>query len=285
MTRGTRTALGGGAAVLLTGWSIAQLVLTHRATETAYRNDVAWYHRFVALHGHDHVVVPHPAPARAWLLPGFSSIVAAVALVMVAALLVRGGRRWWALVVVAVPAANAWHGWEDSQVFGWGWMQLSDHYVGWQVAGVATDTFVLTAVAVALAVAVPARHGGGRIPATALRAVPAMLVLAGWWFDRNPLPDQAHEIWLLKALAYVLTVGLLATSRLSLTTRAVAIFGVLPFCSVATSWAAIDGYGVVAQLAHHDLFALATASYVLGVPWLVQRLRVRRAPVPVASGG
>src|SRR4051812_586737 len=124
MTRGRRTAWLGAAIGMFVAWSIAQLVLTHRSSVAAHRLDLAGYHRFVERYGVVNVRPPQPVPTRAWLVPGLSGIVAALALAVVAALLVRGGRRWWAAVVVAAPAANAYRGWEDGRPLGSGWMQL-----------------------------------------------------------------------------------------------------------------------------------------------------------------
>jgi hypothetical protein len=67
--------------------------------------------------------------------------------------------------------------------------------------------------------------------------------------------------------------------------RAVGVLAVLPFCSVATAGAAIAGYGIVAQIVHHDLFALATATYVLGTPALVRSIRSGHSPAAAAPSG
>lgn len=273
----TRGRVLGAAATVFVAWSGAQLWLTHRLAWAAYHKDAADLYRLVRLHPTDHVVMPQPVQPRFWLVPGLASVLTALALVAVAALLVRGGRRWWALVVTAAPAANFWYGWEDGRALGNGWVQLTrDHLVRWEVTGTIVDTAMLALVVAALVATVPRRTTAGPIGPVLLRALAPMVVLFGWWQMRNPLPDQVHEIWLIQALAWVLLVALLADAELPLSVRAGAVFVVLPFGSLGTTWSALLGDNGIRWL-HHDLFAAAVVAYAVGVPALVERLRHRPA--------
>lgn len=282
--------LAGAVGLLMVSWSAAQFALSHRYWSMFVDWRAAKDQLFVQTHPsfpmHRMTLL-----TRYWVQPAVGSIAALLALSLVAALLVRGGWRWWALLVTAMPAANLLWGWRDSRTFGAGWIQwpgsglvpASTHTTAWLVGGVVVDTLLVALVATALVLVVPARPSApsrGQL----WRVAPVLVVLAGWWLMRNPLPDRLAAIWLVQALAYVLVLGLLCVSSLPLATRGLATLVVLPFCASATATAVLSGDGAPG-LVHHDAFALATAIWIVGGGWLFRSLRPPRTSLdPVEAG-
>lgn len=272
--------LAGAVGLLIASWSAAQLALSHRYWSMFVDWRAAKDQLFVQTHPsfpmHRMTLL-----ARYWVQPAVGSIATLLALTLTAALLVRGGRRWWALLVTVMPAANLLWGWRDGRTLGAGWVQWpgsglvpeSTHTAAWLVAGIVVDTLLVAGVATAMVLLVPVRpsvppHG------QLWRVAPVLVVLAGWWLMRHPLPDRFAAIWLVQAMAYVLVVGLICVSSLPLATRALAVLVVLPFCVSATATAALSGDGVPG-LVHHDAFALAAATWILGGAWLTADGRPR----------
>jgi hypothetical protein len=127
-------------------------------------------------------------------------------------------------------------------VHGAGWVQLSnDRLTTWLFTGAVVDTLVVAAIAVALVLAL--RPTDAPASVELLRSLPPMIVLAGWWLMRHPLPERIDEIWLVQALAFVFAAALLATSSLP----------------------------TVGTLLHHAAFAAATAAWMLGAAQLQAR--------------
>ena len=260
------------AGALVAAWAGLQLFLTHRLAADFRAKSLANCAGFLREHPTGTCQPIGPVSANDWLPYAVSSIVVLLALAGVAALLVRGGRRWWSLIVAALPAANFFYGWQDPRLLGAGWIQLTGNdLTRWLLTGVIVDTLVVTVIAATLAFAV--RTVATPLPARQLlRVIPPMLVLAGWWTMRHPLPSQVDKIWLVQGLAFVLGTGLLVTSGLTLWTRTLGVLVLLPLCTLPIYSGAV-GFGSFAGVGRRALFALGTAAMVVIVPRAIALLR------------
>ena len=265
-----------GAGIMALSWAVLQLFLTHRLAASFFHESVTGCARFVREHPSGTCQPLAPVSANDWLPYAVTSIVVLLALAGVAALLVRGGQRRWTMLVAALPAANLLGGWHDPRLLGAGWTQLSGNSLTrWLVVGSIVDTLVVVAVAAAFAVALrPVAHA--RPGRGLLRVIPPMLVLAGWWVMRHPLPTRVDEIWLVQALAFVLAAALLSISALHPRLRAVGVLIVLPLCTLPIYSEAV-GLGSFTSVGRRALFAFGTAAMVIGLPRLVAPLRDRDA--------
>ena len=282
--------LFGAIGAIVVAWSALQLFLTHRLS-------AAFFHESVAHCAEMKERLPasrcYPLAAVRlgdWLPYAVTSIVVLLALSAVAAMLVRGGYRWWSAVVIALPAANLYSGGREvSRFLGPGWVQLSDRQLTtWLFTGAVVDTFVITAVAVAMMLAVRPTARGLGSTVQLLRCAPPMIVLGGWWLMRHPLPERLDEIWLLQALAFVVAAALLATSALHLWTRAVGVLLVLPLCGIPIYSEATGPGSFLGAMLHHAAFAGATGVMVVGLPKLLAMFRdrsVRPTAVVVTPAG
>lgn len=264
-----------GAGVVALAWSALQLILTHRLAVAFYDQSIVGCARMVREHPSAHCYPLPPVSTGDWLPYAATSIAILAALATTAALLVRGGRRWWALLIIAMPAANLLWGWQDWRPLGSGWMQLSrGSLTTWVAAGIATDTAVVALIAAALIAAIRPTDRPLRDRRALARVVPPVMVLAGWWIMRHPLPDQVDKIWLVQAAAFVLAAGLLATCALPLWARSGAVLVVLPVTALPIYTEAV-GFGSLSAVLHAAAVAAGTAGFVVAAAAVSRQLQVR----------
>jgi hypothetical protein len=270
------------AAAVVAAWSGAQFWLAHRAV-AALRADSQRSYRFFltqsrVLHvpSGQHIAPPQPAyiaPDSLWIRAGIESALGALLVLAVAAALIRGGRRWVALLILAIPLANVLDGLDNGPLLGIGWNQLGPSSHAWLALGFAVDSLLLLAVTALLIRALPPRLGRMSAAVAVTRALPPLLVLAGWWLAHAQLVDPVNRAWLAQAVAFVLIAALLAGSSLPLAGRATVILGVLPMCvpGMLDDLIGSGSHFDALTYLHHAAFAAATALFVAGVPALVRR--------------
>lgn len=271
MTKRGKWLAGGGMVALIGGWFGAQLLLLRHAQIAMFHEEVHRYHLFLAMQPTYPPPPPVPVHTQWWLQPAAESLVALVACAVVAAVIAAGGRRLWALLPAAFPL-TLFLGVGDGNSLGLGWMQPFQHLVTWLRAGAAVDAATVAALAVLLSVLLPRRIATTSLAPAVLRTLPIAVIAFGYWYVGHPFPDDHDRLFVTRTLLLVLATAVIATLRLPLAFRVLALF-VVPFADPNLTDGLMGGYTSWMTYLHHVGVAAATLLYVLGAPYLVQKVQ------------